>query len=188
MASASAAASGSVPGTVAAPFPLDSLCAPAPRARLTPTRSGYAMASSAPHSSAPSPSRKGNTGPAGSPEPTPFANAGNALRPSSSPASFLARPPSARRSCSATALASLVAARSTSPASYAEKGDTTPPPPLVAFFTAARAPPPAGRPRGAPRIFLLLLPLWTFVPMGTRVGAEGEAGAGAGDASPASSS
>ena len=51
------------------------------------------MASSAPHSSAPSPAEKHRPG--GSREHA--LRGGNALRPSSSPASFLARPPSARR-------------------------------------------------------------------------------------------
>eukprot|EP00982_Pelagococcus_subviridis_P014397 31327-Pelagococcus_subviridis.AAC.2 len=69
-------------GTLAAPLPLDSANAP-PFDRRTPTRSGYASARSTPASSSRSPRRKENTGPTGSPSPTPGAHHGSASsRPS----------------------------------------------------------------------------------------------------------
>mmetsp|Transcript_334 Transcript_334/g.1312 ORF Transcript_334/g.1312 Transcript_334/m.1312 type:complete len:323 (-) Transcript_334:1633-2601(-) len=171
MAITSALANASNCGTLAAPFPLESLCAPEPRLRFTPKRSGYAIARSTPASSTPSPSKKGNTGPDGSPDPTPPAKRVPVFLESSSANRF-----SAFSSCSATFPASRAALRSTSPVSYAENGDDVFPSCAFAFasFTAALAPPPAGRPLGAPRMLLRFFPPPTFVPMGTLVGALGE--------------
>ena len=108
--------SGSEVGTVAAPLSPLRTCAPDLPRRIA-TRSGYAVASRAPTSSTPSPKRKGNTGPAGSPSPTPGAK--NRGAPADAEESSVERlraasPASSRMSWRATLPASRAAARSTS--------------------------------------------------------------------------
>mmetsp|Transcript_15445 Transcript_15445/g.55563 ORF Transcript_15445/g.55563 Transcript_15445/m.55563 type:complete len:282 (-) Transcript_15445:58-903(-) len=95
-------------GTLAAPLPFDSANAP-PFDRRTPTRSGYASARSTPASSSRSPRRKENTGPTGSPSPTPGAHHGSASSRPSRAMRF-----KVSRSWVATLPASVAAARSIS--------------------------------------------------------------------------
>ena len=179
----SARASGSDPGTDAAPTPPESWKLP-PLLRLTPTRSGYATASKTPASFSPSPKRKSQHGPHGSPPPTPGAH----HSPPSSAASTL----TAFRSWETTLPASLAAFRSISNPRYPpyaalkpprEDAEDEPPPAedaaALAAFAAACTPPPAGlRPFGAPLNFPpLFFPLGSLVPIGTRTGAAGSIGA-----------